>query len=355
MATASMSSFELTGADGGPLRGEVRTAAHGADRPAVVICHGFKGFKDWGFFPHLAARLARGGMTAVTFNFSGSGVGTDGESFSEPERFGRATVSSDLADLNTVCDALLAGSLLPGLRGSHRARPLRPQSWRCRRAPPRRPDGAVPGAGHVGGDCGFQRWGPETLAKWRADGKLDIVNARTGDVLPLYTDCLTDLEAHGRTARSLLQAAASLEPWLIVHGEVDKTVTVREARKLHRAATQRDPVCSLSKAAVTPSVCVIRGPDRRRSSSSVWTQPWIGSSLPAVGAETRTAPGLRGPSPWGSEAGRVERVDQPRLTADGLRDNVSAAQQQTRRSERGQRDQTDTKGSNARLLVETDT
>jgi hypothetical protein len=38
-----------------------------------------------------------------------------------------------------------------------------------------------------------------------------------------------------------------------------------------------------------------------------------------------------------------------------LRDNVSAAQQQTRRSERGQRDQTDAKGSNARLLVETDT
>ena len=239
MATASVSSFELVGADGGPLRGEVRTAAHGADRPAVVICHGFKGFKDWGFFPHLAARLARGGMTAVTFNFSGSGVGPDGESFSEPERFGRATVSNDLADLATVCDALLSGSLVPGLavptglgffghsRGGAVALLQAARTQRCR--------ALVTWAAIAD----FQRWGPETLAKWRADGKLDIVNARTGDVLPLYTDCLADLEAHGGGRLNLLQAAASLEvPWLIVHGEVDKTVAPSDAERLHRAATK---------------------------------------------------------------------------------------------------------------------
>jgi len=82
MATVNTTQFELVGADGGPLRGDVRTQEKGADRPAVVICHGFKGFKDWGFFPHLAARIARAGMTAVSFNFSGSGVGPDGEKHS---------------------------------------------------------------------------------------------------------------------------------------------------------------------------------------------------------------------------------------------------------------------------------
>ena len=81
MATPSKTSFRLTGADGGPLRGDIRTA--GGARPAVVICHCFKGFKDWGFFPPLADRLARAGFTAVSFNFSGAGVGEDGESFSE--------------------------------------------------------------------------------------------------------------------------------------------------------------------------------------------------------------------------------------------------------------------------------
>ncbi|MGD8726494.1 MAG: hypothetical protein PVH40_02560, partial [Gemmatimonadales bacterium] len=115
MATASTSQFELEGVDGKPLRGEVRTAARGVDRPGVVICHGFKGFRAWGFFPHLATRVARAGMTAVTFNFSGSGVGPDGESFSEPERFGHATISNDLVDLQAVADALREGRLAPGL------------------------------------------------------------------------------------------------------------------------------------------------------------------------------------------------------------------------------------------------
>ena len=61
MSTMKLKRFELLSADGGPLRGEVRTAGGGEGRPAVVICHGFKGFKDWGFFPKLAewGRMAR--------------------------------------------------------------------------------------------------------------------------------------------------------------------------------------------------------------------------------------------------------------------------------------------------------
>ncbi len=117
MATVITTTFELRGADDGPLRGDVRAAEGGRGRPAVVICHGFKGFKDWGFFPHLADRLANAGFTAVSFNFSGSGVGPDGHSFSEPERFGHATFSNDLTDIQTVCDALLkgGGTLVEGL------------------------------------------------------------------------------------------------------------------------------------------------------------------------------------------------------------------------------------------------
>lgn len=69
----------------------------------MVICHGFKGFKDWGFFPHLAERLARAGFTAVSFNFSGSGVGEDGETF----------VARALRDLDIVLGALNRGDLGP--------------------------------------------------------------------------------------------------------------------------------------------------------------------------------------------------------------------------------------------------
>jgi dienelactone hydrolase len=230
MATPVLTRFELPGADGGPLRGDLRAAGRGGSRPAVVICHGFKGFKDWGFFPHLADRLARGGVTAVSFNFSGSGVGPDGDSFSEPDRFGHATLGKDLRDLLTVLEALRRGSLPTG-QGAPTAIGLFGHSR-----------GGGVAILHAAGDPGVKalvtwsaigssrRWGPETMARWRREGRMDVTNTRTGQVLPLYTDALDELE--GDTAGRLDIGAAAARvaaPWLMVHGEVDESVPVKEA------------------------------------------------------------------------------------------------------------------------------
>jgi dienelactone hydrolase len=231
MATPVLTRFQLRGADGGPLRGDVRRA-DGGPRPAVVICHGFKGFKDWGFFPHLADRLARAGLVAVSFNFSGSGVGPDGETFSEPERFGHATLAHDLADLSAVIAALdsgtLAGTPPPpaiGLFGHSRGGGVTLLHARE--------------AGRAGALVTWaaiataHRWGPETVSRWRAQGKLAVTNQRTGDVLPLYLDVLDELDRDTRGRFDLGAAAGALAcPWLQVHGAVDESVPVHEAEDL---------------------------------------------------------------------------------------------------------------------------
>jgi dienelactone hydrolase len=237
MATVTKSRFELSGADGGPLRGDVRTQERGEGRPAVIICHGFKGFKDWGHFPHLADRLARAGMTAVSFNFSGSGVGPDGESFSEPERFGHATYSHDLADLETVATEVAGGTLLDSL-----ATPTALGVF-----------GHSRGGGlavlFAAGNTDVKalvtwaaigkliRWDDATLAKLREEGRAEVVNMRTGEVLPLYPDVLHDFEAHKRGKLDVDAAAARVQaPWLIVHGEKDEAVSLSDGKKLHGLA-----------------------------------------------------------------------------------------------------------------------
>src|SRR6266496_4249110 len=75
--------FEIPCKDGLTIRGEVFRAEspHGS----VIICHGFKGFAHWAFFPYLARRLAQDGLTAITFDFSGSEIGADRETFTETE------------------------------------------------------------------------------------------------------------------------------------------------------------------------------------------------------------------------------------------------------------------------------
>jgi hypothetical protein len=56
--------FTLKLAAGRTLHGFVDRSNHPGRRPTVVICHGFKGFMEWGFFPHLAQLLADRGLTA---------------------------------------------------------------------------------------------------------------------------------------------------------------------------------------------------------------------------------------------------------------------------------------------------
>ncbi len=79
MATTTLTKHRLDGALGEILV-DVRSGGRTSSRPAVVVLHGFKGFKDWGMFPPLAERLGRGGFTAVTLNLSGSGVDDTGSS-----------------------------------------------------------------------------------------------------------------------------------------------------------------------------------------------------------------------------------------------------------------------------------
>lgn len=93
------------------IRGEVR-AALGEEigaRPVVLICHGFKGFKDWSFFPYIAKRLAEEGFYAVTFNFSCNGVNE--RDFDELDKFALNTYSRELEDLAILLQALQEGAL----------------------------------------------------------------------------------------------------------------------------------------------------------------------------------------------------------------------------------------------------
>jgi dienelactone hydrolase len=233
VSTPKLARVRLAGADGGPLRVDVRSAARaGEARPAVVICHGFKGFKDWGFFPPAAERLARAGFTAISFNTSGSGVGEDGETFDELERWGRQTFTSDLADLSTVIDyAAAQGADGIGLLGHSRGG----GTAVLQAARDRRVTSLVTWAAL----STFGRWSEDDLRRWRADGRLDVVNLRTGQVLPMLLDALDDLEAN-RERLDILAAARRVSiPWLIVHGTEDETVPLDDGLALKRASGAR--------------------------------------------------------------------------------------------------------------------
>jgi len=233
MATPSLTKHTLPGSLGSILV-DVRTGDRKAPRPAVIVMHGFKGFKDWGMFPLVAERLARAGMSVVSFNVSGSGADDAGE-FTLPGQFGRNTYSAELEDLHRTVNALgagnldLAGPTSIGLLGHSRGGGM--AILETARSP------AINALVTWAAIGSVDRWSAEAKAAWRKRGFVNIQNARTGQVMPLQTDILDDIEKNSSDSLDISAGAGKIQvPWLIVHGESDESVAAADATALHRAS-----------------------------------------------------------------------------------------------------------------------
>ena len=228
VSAASPEAFEIPCKDGLSIRGEVYPAE--SSLGTVVACHGFKGFAHWGFFPYLAEKLAENGLTAITFDFSGSGIGPDRESFTEPGAFAGNTLSREQEDLDNVVDYARRRKLISGKfglfghsRGGGTAILFAAAT-----------DSNVSSLVTWSSISYPNRWSSEDVLTWRRQGYADVTNSRTGQIMRLDTDLLDDVELHGKTKLDIQAAAGKIKvPWLIVHGTGDETVPSSEAERLH--------------------------------------------------------------------------------------------------------------------------
>jgi alpha-beta hydrolase superfamily lysophospholipase len=222
--------FELTSDEGLPIRGDFDLPRD--PRALVVVVHGFKGFKDWGFFPWLAEHLCNHRFAVCRFNMSRSGIGENADSFDRLDLFADDTYSTQLADLRTVvAHAQQKFPRLPTfLVGHSRGGGI-----------------ALLGAGEVPRLAGVvtwsaiaraDRWDEATKRRWRKDGSLDIVNARTQQVMKMSPAILDDYDAN-RDRLDILAATSRLDvPLLVLHGGRDESVAVEESQLI--AARARD-------------------------------------------------------------------------------------------------------------------
>lgn len=233
--------FQLTVRDR-RLNGIVTLPDQPGPRPTVVVCHGFKGFMEWGFFPHLADLLAERGFTAIRFNFYGSGMLPGDERVSDLQAFRNATFGRDLEDLEAVfaaagrsiaTDRVDRGRL--GLVGHSRGGGT---AILAAASPTLRQD--LRALVTWSAVSSFDRIGLPDQEAWRRRGEITIVNGRTGQELPIGLEVLEDLEARREAYDILAAAERRAAPWLIVHGDSDETVAAAEAATLYdRAAPPR--------------------------------------------------------------------------------------------------------------------
>ena len=175
---------------------KIRITTYGYDNknsaPCLIFVHGFKGFKDWGFWPFVGNYFADNGYFVITFNFSHNGVGEKLTEFTELDKFAANTFSLEYEELNEIIDAYLNNffggkSNSPiGLVGHSRGggNSLLVSSGRTE-------IGAVVLWASI---SNFNRYSTRQIEEWRNSGVIEVLNTRTNQMMKLNFSLNEDLE-----------------------------------------------------------------------------------------------------------------------------------------------------------------
>ena len=233
--------WSIEGADGEPILGDThRPPGSGGDAVgALIICHGFKGYKDYGFLPRLAEAAADAGLVAHRFNFSHSGMTRNVATFERPELFELDTWGKQVEDLRRVVKHFAGEGLSTVVFGHSRGGVTALLTAARLQA-----EGETKLAGVVtaAAPADAERLSEEQKDVLRRAGRMASPSNRTEQTLYVGAGWLAEIEADaapggGGGAFDPLRAAGALAvPLLQLHGDADETVPVDDLFRYGDAA-----------------------------------------------------------------------------------------------------------------------
>ena len=201
--------------------------------PCIICVHGFKGFKDWGFWPYTGKFFAENGFFVLTFNFSHNGIGDNLKEFTELQKFADNTISLELDELDEITDAYLNNyfgnvkNLRLGILGHSRG-----GGEVILFASRKKQINAVVTWAAV---ANFNRYSKRQDKEWRKQGFFEVLNSRTKQLMRLNVSLLEDIQKNEQNLLNIEIAVNHLDkPLLLVHGEQDLTVQIKEAEKIYQ-------------------------------------------------------------------------------------------------------------------------
>ena len=199
--------------------------------PCIILVHGFKGFKDWGFGPYIGKYLSENGFFVITFNFSHNGVGDSLTEFTELDKFANNTFSLEINELNEIISAYLnryfcnAINNKIGLLGHSRGGAISILSGSK--------NNSVNAVATWAAVSKLDRYSEIQKEKWREKGVFEVLNTRTNQVMKLNVTLLEDIEKNGDNDLNIKKSVKELnKPFFIAHGKQDLAVPFQEGEML---------------------------------------------------------------------------------------------------------------------------
>ena len=200
--------------------------------PCIILVHGFKGFKDWGFWPVLAEYFANNNYFVLSFNFSHNGIGKNLTEFSELDKFAQNTFSLEISELSELINAYLNNYFGPvqnkkiGLLGHSRGGAVTFLTSLINKN--------ISAIAVWATVAVLDRYSKRQKEKWRKEGVFELMNSRTKQVMRLNTTLLDDLEKNINDSLNIEKAVKQFnKPLLIAHGDQDLVVKIKEAELLY--------------------------------------------------------------------------------------------------------------------------
>lgn len=212
--------------------------SNGKQKPLVIFCHGYKGFKDWGAWNLVAETFKDEDLFFIKFNFSHNGGTIENPiDFPDLEAFAKNNYSKELEDLDDILHVLLSNNfecksdidtnnviLIGHSRGGGISIIKTAENKRITKL--------ITWASIC--DFGKRTATSGELKQWKKDGVKYVLNGRTKQQMPHHYQFYEDFKANEERLH-IESAIKQIDvPILIIHAKDDPSVKFEEAEALHK-------------------------------------------------------------------------------------------------------------------------
>jgi pimeloyl-ACP methyl ester carboxylesterase len=228
--------FKIRNVTGDWIYGDARYLSNSSGMPLVVVLHGFKAWKDWGFFPYVCSRLANHGFITINFSYSLCGVTPGSDTIDLVDDFSENNPLIELEDIRLVINEIRNAEKFADIRKlSNNELILLGHSRGASLAiVAAAEDNSISKIVCLCPIEKYDRFTQRQKEVWRTKGRLEFTDTPSGTKLFISSSYLEAIESNNNRINPVKRIKEIDIPVAIIHAKQDVTVPMIESENIFK-------------------------------------------------------------------------------------------------------------------------